>query len=86
MWLRPDEFPRSVFPGEVSVELVCLIMESDARIQIFCLPDIKLAVRILQDIYPKDGSPIWTIFATFCGRQQQKCYLHYPSRLDCSSI
>jgi hypothetical protein len=56
MWLGPDEFPRSVFSGEVSVVLVCLIMKNDASIQILCLPDIKLAVRILQDVNPKDGS------------------------------
>ena len=63
--LGPDELPWPVLPCEVSVDLISLIMEDDAGIQILCLPDVESAARILQNIYPEDGSPHWTLFATF---------------------
>ena len=54
------------------IDLVCSIVEYNARCQVFCWADVELANRVFEDIDPKRiGSPPWTLFAT-SSREQLK--------------
>src|SRR6266508_1228744 len=56
MCFGPNKFPGLILAGEVSIDIVGFIVKFHSGSQVFCLPDVKLAARILEDVDPKDDS------------------------------
>jgi hypothetical protein len=53
MFFRPDQYPRAVFPRELSDGLIGAIMTSDSVSEVTGVPDVEMASWILKDRHPK---------------------------------